>query len=93
MSDPEFAEITYVCKNLLQIEFIWLLGGNIADGRWAGSVDEAAGRGWLLDLFSKLDGSLEIVQESNGRLQQRLMSLQRALSRRFSISAGNIVLF
>ena len=75
---PEFSEIAYACKNLSQIEFIWLLGWNIADGRWGRiGLDETAGRGLLLDLFGKLHGDLEVVKESSGRLQQRLMALQR----------------
>jgi len=75
---PDFSEIAFACQNLSQIEFIWLLGWNIADGQWARvGLDEAAGRGLLLDLFGKLHGGLEIVNESSGRLQQRLMSLRR----------------
>jgi hypothetical protein len=77
---PRFPELADLCRNLTQIEFIWFLGWNIADGRWGRiGLDVTAGRGLLLDLFSKLQdgGCLEVIKESSGRLQQRLMSLQR----------------
>ena len=65
---PDFSEIAFACQNLSQIESIWLLGWNIADGQWGCiGLDEAAGRGLLLDLFGKLHGGSEIVNESSGR--------------------------
>lgn len=74
-----FPELADLCRNLSQIEFVWFLGWNIAAGLWGGvGLNEAAGRGLLLDLFSKLQGGgLKVVDESGGRLQQRLMSLRR----------------
>jgi len=71
---PRFPEIADLCRTFTQIEFVWLLGWNIADGHWGRiGLDEVAGRGLLLDLFSKLHAAavLEVVKESSGRLQQR----------------------
>uniref|UniRef100_Q027X6 Uncharacterized protein n=1 Tax=Solibacter usitatus (strain Ellin6076) TaxID=234267 RepID=Q027X6_SOLUE len=75
---PRFPELADLCKNLTQIEFIWLLGWNIADGRWGRiGLDRASGRQFLLDLLSKLNGDpLEGVKNSRERLQQRLMALR-----------------
>jgi len=61
---PELSEVAYFAQNLTTIEVVWLLGWNIADGRWARiGVDELAGRGLLLDLFTNLHagGRLEVV--------------------------------
>ena len=76
---PELSEVAYFVQNLTTIEVVWLLGWNIADGRWGRvGLDEMAGRGLLLDLFTNLHGGgLEVVKESSGRLQQHLMSLRR----------------
>jgi hypothetical protein len=76
---PRFPEFTYLCLNLNQIEFVWLLGWKIADGRWGQiGLEPTSGRQFLLDLLSKLHGDpLEGVKKSGGRLQQRLMALQR----------------
>jgi hypothetical protein len=64
---PDFSQIALACENLSQIELIWLLGWNIADGRWRRiGLDEAAGRSLLLDLFSKLHGGLGVLKESGG---------------------------
>jgi hypothetical protein len=75
---PLLSEVAYFAKNLTTIEVVWFLGWNIAEGRWGRiGLDKAAGRDLLVDLFSKLHGGLDVVKQSSGRLQQRLMSLRR----------------
>ena len=77
---PRFPQLGDLSRNLTQIEFVCFLGWNVADGHWGRlGLDETAGGLLLLDLFSKLHGGgrLEMVNESSGRLQQRLMSLRR----------------
>ena len=76
---PQFPELSDLCRSLTQIEFVWLLGWNIADGRWGRiGLEQTSGRDFLLNLFSKLqDKPLEGMKNSGGRLQQRLMALHR----------------
>ncbi len=75
---PQLSEVAYFAQNLTTIEVVWLLGWNIADGRLGRiGLDEAAGRDLLVDLFRKLHGGLDVVKQSGGRLQQRLMSLRQ----------------
>jgi len=78
---PHLSEIAYFAQHLTTIELVWFLAWNIADGRWTQiGLDETAGRGQLLYHFSELhdDGRLlEVVKQSSGRLQQRLMCLRR----------------
>jgi hypothetical protein len=78
---PPLSEIAYFAQHLTTIEFVWFLAWNIADGRWTEmGLDETAGRGQLLYHFSQLhdDGELlDVVKKSSGRLQRRLMALQR----------------
>jgi len=74
---PEFAHLD---QDLTPGELAWLLGWNVADGRWGRiGMDERAARGSLLFLFTNLqsDAGLEVVKTSSGWLQQRLMSLRR----------------
>jgi hypothetical protein len=68
-----------LCRDLTQIEFVWLLGWNIADGRWSRiGLEQLSARHFLLDLFSKLhDDPLGGAKSSCRRLQQRLMALHR----------------
>jgi hypothetical protein len=76
---PRFSELADLSRKLTQIEFIWLLGWNIADGRCGQiGLEQTAGGQLLLDLFSKLHGDpMEGAKNSRGRLQQRLMALHR----------------
>lgn len=77
---PQLAEVAYFAQHLNTIEFVWFLAWNIADGQWAKiGIGETAGRGQLLCHFSKLQdgGRFEVLKESSGRLQQRLMALRR----------------
>jgi hypothetical protein len=76
---PRFPELAYLCLNLNQIEFVWFLGWNVADGRLTRiGLEQTSGRQFLLDLLSKLHGDpLEGVKKSGSRLQQRLMALHR----------------
>jgi hypothetical protein len=76
---PRFPELADLCRDLTQIEFIWFLGWNIADGRWGRiGLEQLSARHFLMDLFSKLhDDPLEGAKTSCGRLQQRLMAFQR----------------
>ena len=77
---PQLAEVAYFAQHLSPIEFVWFLAWNIADGQWDKiGIGETAGRGQLLSHFSKLQGGgrFEVLKESSGRLQQRLMALRR----------------
>src|SRR5437899_2577183 len=64
---------------LSEIEFVWLLGWNIADGQWACiGLGESGARKFLLELLSKLHGDLfDAAKQSRTRLQQLLMALHR----------------
>lgn len=70
----------YISKisKLPPIEFVWLLGWNIAAGEWPRiGVKPQAGREVLIDLFGNLQGdSSELPKKSARRLQQALMALQ-----------------
>ncbi len=66
-------------SGLSEIELVWLIVWNIADGEWdrigLGQDDRCK---LLLELFVQLHGDpLNAARESRTRLQQRLMALRR----------------